>query len=56
MSFGRNYGVLIEKLRLLARAVFVLDADNKITYVEYLEEITDHPDYEQALAALKKLA
>ena len=55
VSFGRSYGVLMEDLRLLARAVFVLDAKNTITYVQYLSEVTDHPDYEQALKALKQL-
>lgn len=55
VAFGEAYGVLIEELRLLARAVLVLDRDNKITYVEYLEEMTSHPDYEQALAAVKAL-
>jgi thiol peroxidase len=53
VSFGKAYGVLIEELRLLARAVFVLDRDNTITYVQYLEEMTDHPNYEAALVALK---
>ncbi|NLL49432.1 MAG: thiol peroxidase [Firmicutes bacterium] len=55
VSFGKAYGVLIEELRLLARAVFVLDEDNKITYVEYLEEMTEHPDYDKALEALRAL-
>ncbi len=55
VSFGEAYGVLIEELRLLARAVFVLDRENKITYIEYLEEMTEHPDYEAALQALKML-
>lgn len=52
-SFGQNYGVLIEGLRLLARAVFVVDSNNKVTYVEYVPEVTDHPNYEAALAAVK---
>ncbi len=55
VSFGKAYGALIEELRLLARAVFVVDETNKITYVEYLEEMSKHPNYDQALAALKKL-
>ena len=54
-SFGNNYGVLIEGLPipLLARAVFVVDKNNKLTYVEYVSEVTNHPNYEAALAALK---
>lgn len=55
VSFGQAYGVLIEELRLLARAVLVLDRQNKIAYVEYLEEMTEHPNYEAALQALRSL-
>lgn len=52
-SFGENYGVLIDGLRLLARAVFVVDSNDKVTYVQYVSETTDHPDYEAALAAVR---
>src|SRR3989440_4041998 len=54
-SFGENYGVLIEglPLPLLSRAVFVVDKNGKITYVEYVPEVTSHPNYDQALAAIK---
>src|SRR2546421_7388971 len=54
-SFGQNYGVLIEGLPipLLSRAVFVVDKNGKITYVEYVPEVTSHPNYDQALAAIK---
>ena len=57
-SFGENYGVLIEglPLPLLSRAVFVVDKNNKITYVEYVPEVTQHPNYDQALAAIKAVA
>lgn len=51
-DFGKNYGVLIEELRLLTRAIFVVDSNNKVTYVEYVPEATDHPDYEKALEAV----
>lgn len=53
LSFGKAYGVAIEELRLLTRSVFVVDKDNKVTYVEYVPEATDHPDYEKALEAAK---
>lgn len=53
-SFGENYGVLIKELRLLARAIFVVDSNDKVTYVEYVDEVTDHPDYEAALSAAKQ--
>ena len=54
-SFGKEYGVLIEEWHLLARAVLVADADNKITYVEYLDNINSDPNYEAAVAAVKSL-
>jgi thiol peroxidase len=57
-SFGKNYGVLIEglPLALLARSVFVVGKDGKITYVEYVPEVTTEPNYDKALAALKAAA
>jgi thiol peroxidase len=54
-SFGNAYGVLIKELRLLARSVFVIDRDGIIRYVEIVPEITEHPNYEKALEAAKKL-
>lgn len=56
LSFGEAYGVHIQELRLLTRAVFVVDATGKVTYVEYVPEATDHPNYEAAIAAVKALA
>ena len=55
-SFGTAYGVLIKELRLLARAVFVVDRDGRPAYVQYVPEVTDFPDYEAALAAVRRLA
>jgi thioredoxin-dependent peroxiredoxin len=52
-SFAENFGVGIKELRLLTRAVFVVDSNDKVTYVEYVGEVTDHPNYEAALAAAK---
>jgi thiol peroxidase len=54
-SFGQAYGVLIKELRLLMRSIFVVDANNKVQYVEYLGEMTAHPNYENAIAAVKNL-
>jgi len=53
-DFGEKYGVLIKELRLLARAIFIVDSEDKITYVEYVDEVTDHPNYDEALAQAKK--
>lgn len=58
-SFGKNWGVLIESglpLKLLARAVFVVDKGGKVTYAEYVPEVTSEPNYTAALDALKAAA
>jgi thiol peroxidase len=52
-DFGRKYGVLIKELRLLARAIFIIDSGDTVRYVEYVSELTSHPNYEAALQALK---
>ena len=52
-SFGSNYGTLIKELRIESRAIFVLDADNKIRHAEYVKEVADFPNYEAALAAAR---
>ena len=56
MSFGSAYGTYIKELRIEQRAVFIVDADDTIRYVEYVPEIAQHPDYDAALAALKEVA
>lgn len=55
-SFGKNYGVLLEglPLPLLTRAVFVVDAQGKVVHAEYVAEVTNHPNYDAAVAALNK--
>ncbi len=57
-SFGEHYGVLIENLpiKLLARAIFVLDPSGTLKHVEYVPEVAQEPDYNAALAALKDAA
>ncbi|MDR6554234.1 thiol peroxidase [Paenibacillus qinlingensis] len=54
-SFGQAYGVLIKEIQLDQRAIFIVDADDTVRYVEYLTEMKNHPDYEAALSALKEL-
>lgn len=54
-SFGQAFGVLIKDLRLLARAVFVVDREGTIRYIEIVNELTHEPDYETALKAAKEL-
>ena len=55
LSFGLNYGFVIEELRLLARGIVVIDKNNKVTYVEYVKEATDHPNYDKAIEEARKL-
>jgi len=50
-SFGASYGTLIKELRILSRAIFVLDKDNVVRHAEYVKEVGEHPNYEAALAA-----
>jgi thiol peroxidase len=54
-SFGSSYGVLIKELRLLARAVFLLDRKGTLQYIQLVKEVTNEPDYAAVLNALKKL-
>ncbi|MDU7036385.1 MAG: redoxin family protein, partial [Staphylococcus simulans] len=54
-SFGKNFGVLMDDLQLLARSVFVLDKNNKVVYKEIVNEGTDFPDFESALKAYREL-
>ena len=55
-SFGTSYGVLIKELRLLARAVFLVDRKGILQYVQLVKEISKEPDYEEVLNALKKFS
>lgn len=54
LDFANKYGVLIQELRLLARSVFVLNKKREIIYLEYLDEMTNHPNYEALFAFLEK--
>lgn len=52
-NFGSAYGTMLEELKILTRAVFVLDAEGNVTYAEYVPEVTSEPNYDAALEALK---
>ena len=54
-SFATAFGVLIKELRLLARAVFVLDKEGVIRYMQLVKELTDEPNYEAPLKVAKEL-
>ena len=53
-EFGTGFGILIKELRLLARTVFVVDKEGIIRYIEIVDEVTNEPDYEAALTAVKE--
>ncbi len=54
-DFGTNYGVLIKELRLLSRAIFIIDKNDIVRYIEYVKELGNPPNYDAALKALKSL-
>jgi thiol peroxidase len=53
-GFGLAWGVMIDELKLLARSVYVLDSQGKVVYAEIVPEVTNEPNYDAALAALKE--
>jgi thiol peroxidase len=53
VSFGANYGTLIKELRIESRAIFVVNRENQIRYVEYVKEVADSPNFDAALAAAR---
>lgn len=55
-SFGAAYGTLIKEWRILSRAIFVVDGSNTVRHAEYVKEVTDFPNFDAALEAVKKLA
>lgn len=54
-DFAGKFGVLIKEMRLLSRAIFIVDKEQTAQYVEYVKELSSPPDYESALNALKKI-
>ena len=54
-EFGLKYGFLIKELRLLSRGVVIVDKDNTIKYVEYVKEVSNEPNYEKAIEAVKNM-
>jgi len=54
-DFGKRWGTLIPKLRVESRALFVVDADDTLRHVEYVKEVTEHPNYDAALLVLQSL-
>lgn len=55
-NFGENYGLIIKDMGLLTRAIFIIDNQGTVKYKELVENISQHPNYESALAAVKDIA
>lgn len=55
-DFGSKYGLLIKDMGLLTRAIFIIDSQGKIAYKELVANISQHPDYDMALATLNALS
>ncbi|HTL53699.1 MAG TPA: redoxin family protein, partial [Planctomycetota bacterium] len=55
-SFGLAFGVLMDEMKLLARSIFVVDKNDKVTYVQICSEIATHPDYDKAISAVQAAA
>lgn len=54
-SFGKSWGLLIKELRLLTRAVAIVDGDDVLRYMQIVPEATDAPDYDALMEALKSV-
>jgi len=54
-SFAAAYGILIKELKLLTRAVFIIDADDTVRYIQIVPEVTNEPDYSAIIGAVKNL-
>ncbi|MCL1996693.1 MAG: thiol peroxidase [Defluviitaleaceae bacterium] len=55
-GFARATGTYIKEMGLLSRSVFVLDPNNKVVYVEYVQELTEHPNYDAVISAAKDIS
>jgi thiol peroxidase len=55
-AFGSAFGVLIKELRLLARSIFVVDRNGVIQYIQHVKELSEEPDYDAVIEAVKKLS
>ncbi len=55
LDFAQKYGFILKELRLLERGIVVLDKKKNVKYVEYVKEVTNHPDYDKALEVVREL-
>ena len=54
-AFGTAFGVLIKELRLLGRSIFVVDRNGVIQYIQHVKELSEEPDYDAVIEAVKKI-
>jgi len=54
LDFGLKYGFVIEELRLLARGTIVIDRDDIVRHIEYVANVSDHPDYDKVMTTVKQ--
>lgn len=54
-SFASAYGILIKELKLLARAIFIIDASDTVRYIQVVPEVTNEPDYAAVIAAVRTM-
>lgn len=54
LDFGLKYGFVIEELRLLARGTIVIDRNDIVRHVEYVPNVSDHPDYAKVMTTVKE--
>lgn len=55
-DFGEKYGLIIKDMGILARSIFIIDPEGKLQYLELVPDVSHHPDYERALAALTEIS
>ena len=54
VDFGGKYGVLLKEPRILRRAIFVVDRDDRIVYADYMKVLGDQPDYTAVREAARR--
>lgn len=55
LDFANKYGTYIKELRLQARSIFVLNEKREIVYLEYVDEMTNHLNYDKLINFVKAL-
>jgi thiol peroxidase len=51
-DFGSKFGILMNEFKLLARAVYIVNSEDEIIYVEYVDNMSTHPNYDELIKHL----